>query len=319
MKFKKILLFILIFFFCLFIKNNVDAYVLKEGGVSKFYLEDLPFSEESYKTAFLYNETSNSIMLLGCFNSSSIGYDYTTKMFYHSSNIDNSPDTLFKVYYCNIDVLDNKYIGGNWQGVSSSDSGYATYYLSNPEEYKYIGGTTSIYPSSEYNLLKFLPDIEGFTWNSEFIICKSSDENYIAKLIYPSLFNSSYDFYAWGTNASSPNISSLVYGPSTDLWGSKTSMDIYGYNVSSNKWEYLSSSDYYNTGVGNCNIRTNLLYLPQNINYSGDMSSVAYSKNTSIFSSLFEYNNFPYILNSQEDLAKGEEDIIIMPRRFQKY
>lgn len=308
MKLKKISLFILIFLAFLFISNNVNGYVVSECGVDKYYLNDLPFSEENYKTVFLLDEINNTIMLLGCFNGSSIGYDNTTGFLYHSNNSDNTANNLFKVYFCSLELVNDKYVGGTWQGVSSSDSGYSMYSLSNPENYRYIGGTTAIFPSCEFNIIQSLPDIEGLTWQSDFLISKiPNNDTYIANLFVPEITYSNAKFRI--ENSNNPHLFRYSTSSSTN-----SNIQIYSYNITTGKWEYSSTTNRVNSVNQGCDIRYNIVFSNVDIYTSYDSEDIAHPKLTLFFNSIYAYSTFPYILNSAEDLALGNDDIVIMPR-----
>lgn len=314
MKLKKLLLFILIFFFCLVIKNNVNAYVVNEGGQGKYYLKDLPFSEEEYDTVFIYSSNANKICCFGIEKSFSLGFDASTKCFYKFDSFNNVYDFIH-VYTCSLENVDGLLVGSEWNFVSVASGNPVR--LANNNDYKYIGGSVPIYICSSTYIIKNLPNIQGLTWNSQlFIINVSNQGDYVAKLIRPSVPDNDYFFTAMDVL----NPHCIRYTNSFDYTGAN--VDVYGYNITTNSWDYLKTVS--TNGRYGClhtqneggDIRNNLLYLPVDIyKYSAD-KEILHSKNNYIFSGLFSYNSFPYILNGQEDLAKGEEDIIIMPRRF---
>lgn len=47
-------------------------------------------------------------------------------------------------------------------------------------------------------------------------------------------------------------------------------------------------------------------------------SGTDYNNPTTLYSLPESYSNYPYFLNSDEDIAQGDKDLIIMPRRFCK-
>ena len=60
---------------------------------------------------------------------------------------------------------------------------------------------------------------------------------------------------------------------------------------------------------------------PSNIvyaNYNVDLVNYSTNVSTRVYTLPENYDNLPYFLNSDEDIALGEQDLIIMPRRFSK-
>ena len=207
MRIKKILLFILIFFFCLFLKNNVNAYVINEGGLGKFYLQELPFddSEESvYKSVFLFNSETKVIYCIRVENFCSLGYDRVAKRLYSYNSIDNSTSANIYYYICSLDLMNGLYIGSDWKIQSSSS------YLSINTKFEYIGGTTALYPCYKNNcIITSLPDI-GIDWSSNFVIGYNNN-----KIILQSYESQSNLFYYDGENKIHARIdnSSGAYSP----------------------------------------------------------------------------------------------------------
>lgn len=151
--------------------------------------------------------------------------------------------------------------------------------------------------SSTNHICKTLPD--GVNWGDNFIVGVYGSSLYlflnnkISGNVFTSADTGSYVYYRSSYNSSSYNsFSKYTFNYSTGLWTSNGS---------------ISSTNPCNGSL--------LLYYDSNILSSSD-GSVLYTSTQNIFKGLYQYNNFPYILNSQEDLAKGEEDLIIMPRRF---
>lgn len=304
MKVKKILLFIILFFFCLVIKNNVNAYVVNEGGQGKYYLKDLPFedSEESpAKSVFLLNSSVNEVYCIEVENYYKLGYDRLTKRLYKFDPTDYSTKTIF-YYVCSLTVQDSLYIGGEW-GYKSANN----YLAIDNEKYTYIGGTTCFYPCVNISSGVFLIDnlIDGLSWNDDFALVKGTNEERIM-LVVPtvqhknSYFSKSGAYFKYfdSNNPSEAITLDAYYYDTSDF-----SFKFYKSNILSNFWPVQACYDY-------------IFYCNKDILYNGDVLI----KNTkNLFKGLYSYNHFPYILNGQEDLAKGEEDIIIMPRRFYKY
>lgn len=296
MKIKRILLFILIFFLCLFIKNNVNAYVINEGGIGKFYLQDLPFddsgAEGGYKSVFLLNDNLNEIYCIKVENYNYIGFSLYNNYLVKFDN-DNKFYT-FSYYKCNYEIIDNLYVGDDWLSLSADKT------LSIDSSFEYIGGTTALYPCFYYNNLNkmsysTLPD--GINWGDNFYISTTNNGG------------TSYLFYPSQTDNIVPVLNNKTFTFKLNSYnGSAINFDLYTYTNKS--WSY--------SGVVSSFDIMNFVYMSQNI-YNSSNGNLVYSDTNQFFKGLYEYNNFPYILNSQEDLAKGEEDIIIMPRRFQKH
>lgn len=295
MKLKKLLLFILIFFFCLVIKNNVNAYVVNEGGQGKYYLQDLPFDDsgETFTSVFFTDYNGVSVYCYQIPNYTNFGYDKLNKTFYCFDKADNSTATIL-CYSCGIEELDGLLVGGEW--TSTDHFKYA-------KEPSYIGGTGKVYPCVTINSGTYLINnlIDGLSWNDDFALVKGTNEERIM-LVVPSVrFKSGYfirsaAYFQYYSIDSSSAISLNSYYLDTSDYTFK----FYKSNTLSNFWPVQACTDY-------------IFYCNKDILYNGEIYRES-TKNS--FKSLYEYKNFPYFLNGQEDLAKGEEDIIIMPRRF---
>lgn len=296
MKFKKILLCVLLFFFCLLIKNNVNAYVVNEGGQGKYYLQDLEFDDsgELYTSIFFYSSNSNIVVCFQIQNYNTLAYDRIDNKFYLFDNSDGTKKGI-TYYKCSVSVQDGLLVGGNWlqsYGNTVSLSGY-----------KYIGGTGKVYPShSNQYPITTLP--EGVSWGDDLIMYYSKWNN-ILYLAYPTQFKNG-----------------VFVGDQAKYYGSIDSTDsisfsLYKYDNSTKVWTFDFNSSVTNGGTvtGNSSLGK-YFYNTKDILKDEDRSVVALSSTKDYFKGLYEYRNFPYILNGQEDLAKGEEDIIIMPRRL---
>ena len=300
MKLKKLLLFILIFFFCLVIKNNVNAYVVNEGGQGKYYLQDLEFDDsgELYTSIFFYNSNSNIVVCFQIQNYNTLAYDRVDNKFYLFDNSDGTTKGI-SYYKCSVSVQDGLLIGGNWlqsYGNTVSLSGY-----------KYIGGTGKLYPCylDKYPIT-ILP--EGVSWADDFLMYYHSNYGSVA-LYYPTQFEDGIFAETSGQ--------ACYYGDVNST--NKILYNIYKYDLSSKTWSFQGTSTVTSYGGINNGYGGTIhkyFYNTKDILKGDDRSVVALSSTKDYFKGLYEYRNFPYILNGQEDLAKGEEDIIIMPRRL---
>lgn len=314
MKYKKLLFFLIIIFFILIIHDSCSAYVLQEGGVDKFYLEGLPFSESYYRTVFLYKESTKTCMVIGCRNNSKLAYDNITKTLYHfdSSGL---ADIGLKVYFCTIDVINGKYIGDAWGELSTTGVGYSSYNFTDIEDYVLISNNTYIYPGTEDGVIKSLPDIEGFSWKSPFLITKYEPGDYDCKIIIPQTVSKDLTFYNAGGNA--------MLSVKENADGTTVSQyNLWGYTYSTDTWSFMETYDLSklsmpaNWGVKYADlgkISEYFLFSTYDV-FNSNTNEKVIDKTNILFNSLYSYNSFPYILNGAEDLAKGDEDIIIMPR-----
>lgn len=294
MKFKKLLLFVLLFFFCLILKNNVNAYVVNEGGQGKYYLQDLPFDDsgETFTSVFFLDYYGVSVYCYQVPNYVTFAYDRIGKTFYPYDNTDGSISTIL-CYTCGIEEQDGLLIGGNWS---------STNHFKYSKEPTYIGGTGRLYPSySNKYPITTLPD--GVSWGDDFLMYYQSNYGTVS-LYYPTQFKNGVFAQTYNQSRYYNDINSTT----TILYS------VYKYDFSNSSWTYVGTND--NTPYGNTSC---YFYNTKDILDNNDRSVVSLSSTKDYFKSLYEYRNFPYILNGQEDLAKGEEDIIIMPRRFYKY
>ena len=291
MKIKKLLLFILLFLTFLFLSSNVSAYVVSEGGLGKYYLQDLPFedNEESvYKSVFLFNSTTNEIICIRVENTCFLGFSRINNRIYEFDDY----STTSKIFYykCSVDLSNGLYVGTEW-------SYYSGDYISVNSNYTYIGGTTHLYPCYNNNfIITNLPD-NGMNWSSNFAIGVTSDNVPILQ------------FFSSSNNIVYVDSSNRINSFLDAYNGTFVPYDVYRFV--DNNWVYKGTLSNPNSVYTDSKI-SNFIYFNKDVYDS--VGSLLYSNTNQFFRGLFEYNIFPYILNSQEDLAKGNEDIIIMPR-----
>lgn len=315
MKYRKILLFILILFFILIIHNNCNAVVVDEGGIGKYYLQDLPFSEESYDTVYLYNSSNNSIVVFGVLKGSYLGFDVPNKTFYHMYS-DGTSNPLMQLYICTLDVNTSKFIGGTWNSQwVFPDGGASSVVFSDYLNYKYVGGTTKLYPCIKGKIIKSLP-INSISWDSPIVITAYNSSNYDCVIYIPEFINNSLSFKNPGGN------NHLIY--CYDSFNNKNlKFYCYGYYSLSDSWTEL---DMVTTGPWGspCARIGEKLGCSSSVLFScldiirDDNNVVIIANTNNLFNCLSEnnYSTFPNILNSAEDLSKGNDDIVIMPGDF---
>lgn len=314
MKLKKLLLFVLLFLALLLLSSNVNAFVLDENGIGKYYLEDLPIDEEYYDTVFLYNSSNNTMTLFGVWNGCYLGFDRTSSTFYHL-NSDNTYNLNLKVYVCALDSSTDKLIGGTWEdNYSSSDSGLSMVVISDYQNYEYVGGTGCIYPSSGANIIKSLPIVGNISWDSPMVITTYNSGDYDCKIYIPEYFVEDLVFKNPGSNAHLVYCRDPIDNTGLDLY-------CYGYSSSTDTWTQLDTvtkETWTNKicaqiSASSSTVSDYVLFSSCDI-CNDSTSSVSVSNTNNLFSSLYMYKVFPYILNSEEDLAKGNDDVIVMPR-----
>lgn len=308
MKYRKILLFILILFFILIIHNNCNAVVIEEGGIPKYYLQDLPFSEETYDTVYLYNSSNNSIVVFGVLKGSYLGFDVPNKTFYHMYS-DGTSNPLMQLYICTLDDSTGKYVGSTWNNQwIFPDGGASSVVFTDYLNYRYVGGTTKLYPCRNGKIIKSLPN--NISWDFPMVI-SSNSSNYDCVIFIPELINNSLSFKNPGGNAH------LIY--CYDSFNNKNlKFYSYGYYSSSDSWSELDMVTTGPWGSPCAHIgRNSVLFSSLDI-IRDDNNVVIIANTNNLFNCLSEnnYNVFPSILNSVEDLAKGNDDIVIMPGDF---
>ena len=312
MKIKKLLLIILLFFFCLLISNNVNAFVVSEGGIENFYLPDLPNNSDN--NVMFFNEDSLNVTLFSFPENYYLGYDRINNRFtLFNSDKEICPVeeiSVFNIYYANVTLSDGKYIcGGNWNNYSYTSTSVS---LANIDytKLKFIYGTSNIYPCYNDILVLNLPF--GKEWSDDLIIAYDYNGG---KKIFAIIPDNQIDSYVWSKFNANNN-----YASYRDFYNSTNSVSLsaYEYNSDIDEWEYYTpkNSPSYSTNFYPVMLTYNeFIYFNKDILNCSD-GSILYEGMKDLFCGFYTYSSFPYILNSQEDLAKGEEDIIIMPRRF---
>lgn len=308
MKYRKILLFILILFFILILHNKCNAIVIEEGGIPKYYLQDLPFSVETYDTVYLYNSTNNSIVVFGVLKGSYLGFDVSNKTFYHMY-ADGTTNPLMQLYICTLDDSTGKYVGSTWNNQwNFPDSGASSVIFTDYLNYRYVGGTTKLHPCRNGKIIKSLPN--NTSWDFPMVI-SSNTSNYDCVIFIPELINNSLSFKNPGGNAH------LIY--CYDSFNNKNlKFYSYGYHSSSDSWTELDMVTTGPWGSPCADIgRDSVLFTSLDI-IRDDNNVVIVPNTNNLFNCLSEnnYSTFPSILNSPEDLAKGNDDIVIMPGDF---
>lgn len=311
MKYRKILLFILILFFILIIHDNCNAIVVEEGGIGKYYLADFPESNSEFYDSVVFLKDDNSVLLIQFYNNYFLGYDGINNLFklYKKSDkslCTNKDECFVKAYGGTLIQNGDKFICGAWNEYLFSNASFIPGDFKSIYNYSFLYGTTNFYPCYKNYIFNDLNNIAN--WNEDIIISISEQNNVL--LFVPKTQYSSYVF----SYMNSGNSGYMVYR--TAVGGSTINLNVYKYDTSS-----LSFAFYKET------ISTNAFpeqgFYSKFIFHNKDMlnndTGVVLRKNTkSFFSCLSEnnYSTFPSILNSAEDLSKGNDDIVIMPGDF---
>ena len=302
MKFKKILLFILIFFFCLLIKTNVNAFIVSDSGTEKFYLPDLPTDIDYYNHVIVFNNSINQVILFSFPKSDTLGYDKLTKRFtlFDDNKVirPNSESDFLSIHGCQLTLSNDKYIGTGWKPYSHVSPSVT---LSNFDNNNFINIYGDLYPCCGDVLIDSL--IEGISWNDDFVLLKSGNEERIL-LVVPSVSYKNYCFTNYSVYFS--------YCPSYKL-ENYISLNSYYYDTTDLCFKFYKSSNTDSNFWPVQGLSQNILYCNKDILKNTD-GSILYNNTKNLFNCLISYSSFPYILNGAEDLAKGEEDLIIMPR-----
>lgn len=119
MKYRKILLFILILFFILILHNNCNAIVIEEGGIPKYYLADFPESNSEFYDSIVFLKDNNTVLLIQFYNNYYIGYDRANNLFRFYKKSDksvctNKEECWAKVYTGALTQKDDKFICSGW-------------------------------------------------------------------------------------------------------------------------------------------------------------------------------------------------------------
>ena len=309
MKYRKILLFILILFFVLLIHNNCNAVVIEEGGIGKYYLADFPESNNEFYDSIVFLKNDNTVLLIQFYNNYYLGYDRVNNLFSFYSKNDksictNKDDSFMKVYGGTLIQSNDKFICSGWQEYLFSS---ASFIISNFKytDYSFLWGTTNIYPCYKNYIFN---DLNGFAdWDEDIII--AGNNNNIA-LFVPTEQNINY---VYSYMDSSNNYA--VYR--TSVGGSSIKLNYYKYNTNTLSFEFDSVKD-----RTNCypisGFRNNTFFYMNKDYLNNDTGDLIMKNTKNIFSCLVntDYNSFPQILNSSEDLSKGNDDIVIMPGDF---
>lgn len=310
MKFKKILLFILIFLFFLLLSSNVNAFVVSDSGVEKYYLPDLPSSvSDSYNKVFIFNNDTNEVVLFAFSNNDKLGYDRLSNLFC-LFNIDkklrpnNESDALL-VFSCQLTLSNDKYIGTNWNKYSHTSCSVNLYNFNN-NNFTTISGI--LYPCYKEILIDNL--FTDVNWEEDIIIAGKNTNDIL--LFIPQIKYNDYVFSRM--DDFSENNDYYFYRP---FYNSENFIKylVYKYNIETFSFEYYTTCDSTNCYPLSMRAKENFIYFSKDLLSISD-GSVLYKNTNNIFSSFFNYNSFPYILNGAEDLAKGNDDIVIMPRGF---
>lgn len=313
MKYKKILLFILILFFILILHNNCNAIVIEEGGIPKYYLADFPESNSEFYDSIVFLKDNNTVLLIQFYNNYYIGYDRPNNLFRFYKKSDksvctNKEECWAKVFTGALTQKDDKFICSGWTEYSFSNAYMIPADFINCKNYSFLYGTTKIYPCFRDYIIN---DLNGFANWSDDIVITSNDNGNIG-LFVPQEQHSNYVYSYF--NSLNPGLA--YYRPSI---GSSefVNLNYYQYNTNTLTFDFVGvfertsaypHASYYSPGF---------LYINKNF-YNNDTGEVLVYGSKSFFSCLSEnnYNIFPSILNSAEDLAKGNDDIVIMPGDF---
>lgn len=315
MKRKKILLFILILFFILIIHNNCKGVIVEEGGIGKYYLSNLPNEDnEFYNTTIFVKNDNSKVFLLQYYNSYDLGYDLVNNKFslYLKSNKslcnDMVNDGFFKFYEGTLTEVNEKFICSSWSSyIFGSGISQAIVSGFKAANFNFLYGN-SFYPCIGDFIIN---DLNNFAdWNDDIIIAGSSDGN--IGLFVPTTQFKDYVY----SYSDSLNPGYAVYR--TSVGGSIINLNYYKYNIDTLSFEFIkkcSSTNAY--PYASFHASFSFLFLNKNFlnNDTGDiiLNNTKYFFN---FSMEDVYSVFPYILNSAEDLSKGNDDIVIMPGDF---
>lgn len=313
MKYKKILLFILILFFILILHNNCNAIVIEEGGIPKYYLADFPESNTEFYDSIVFLKDNNTVLLIQFYNNYYIGYDRANNLFRFYKKSDksvctNKEECWVKVFTGALTQKDDKFICSGWTEYSFSNAYMIPADFTNCKNYSFLYGTTKIYPCFRDYIIN---DLNGFAnWSDDIVITSNNNGN--IGLFVPQEQHSNYVYSYFN----SLNTGFAYYRPSI---GSSefVNLNYYQYNINTLTFDFVGvfertsaypHASYYSSGF---------LYINKNF-YNNDTGEILVDGSKSFFSCLFEnnYNIFPSILNSAEDLAKGNDDIVIMPGDF---
>ncbi len=327
MKFKKILLFMILFLFILLLSNNVKGFVLNDGGVEKYYLPDLPLSDDNLENIFLFNNSTNEMLLLVFPKTYYLGYDRFNNIFVlyngDGSQVADGFSDLLSFYYCNMDYSGLNLVGTKWVGYMKPNThGIPANFLYS--DYTFVYGTTNLYPCfKDVGIITSLPD--GFTWSDNFIIHATS--RYISEANIYFVCSNPLDnnlnwffkysgrgstiFYADTYSDTKYSLVAFKYNFLDSSWVLDNSVISDGNSLDTPSAKFIDAGWNYNDGI-----KFTIFY--SNFDLLDNENNIAMNNTNSLFKNLRDdfYNNFPYILNGAEDLAEGNDDIVIMPRGF---
>lgn len=313
MKYKKILLFILILFFILILHNNCNAIVIEEGGIPKYYLADFPESNSEFYDSIVFLKDNNTVLLIQFYNNYYIGYDRSNNLFRFYKKSDksvctNKEDCWAKVYTGALTQKDDKFICSGWTEYFFNNAYMIPADFTNCKNYSFLYGTTKIYPCFRDYIIN---DLNGFAnWSDDIVITSNNNGNIGLFIPQQQHTNYVYSYY----NGLNPEFA--CYRPSI---GSSefVYLNYYQYNTNTLTFDFVKVCDKTEAYPNAVYYSPGFLYINKNF-YNNDTGEILVDGSKSFFSCLFEnnYNIFPSILNSAEDLSKGNDDIVIMPGDF---
>lgn len=258
-----------------------------------------------------YSEEKRQVLLFDFYTDHILGYDRINNCFtlFNSDNTQSSSEEVNSIciYTCNVELVDGKYIsGGNWGNYSIANTSFTLTDFSY-SNLKFIYGNTNIYPCYNDIIVTKLP--VGRTWSDNIIIAYDKDSNEKVYCFIPEIYDSNY---VWSNYDYINNF--LCYRETYDK-SVEESVVLSGYvfNYLTNEWEFVK------TGTSTSMYPLVQIKYDELIFFHSDIfkctdGSIIYKGMGNFFSGFWIYNSFPYILNSVEDLAKGDDDVVVMPR-----
>ena len=313
MKYRKILLFILILFFILILHNNCNAIVIEEGGIPKYYLADFPEGNSEFYDSIVFLKDNNTVLLIQFYNNYYIGYDRANNLFRFYKKSDksvctNKEECWAKVYTGALTQKDDKFICSGWTEYSFTNAYMIPADFTNCKNYSFLYGTTKIYPCFRDYIIT---DLNGFAnWSDDIVITSNDNGNiglFIPQEQHSNYVYSYYNDLNGGFACYRPSIGSSEF----------VNLNYYQYNTNTLTFDFVKVCDKTEAYPNAVYYSSGFLYINKNF-YNNDTGEILVDGSKSFFSCLFEnnYNIFPSILNSAEDLSKGNDDIVIMPGDF---
>ena len=313
MKYRKILLFILILFFILILHNNCNAIVIEEGGIPKYYLADFPESNSEFYDSIVFLKDNNTVLLIQFYNNYYIGYDRANNLFRFYKKSDksvctNKEECWAKVYTGALTQKDDKFICSGWTEYYFTNAYMIPADFTNCKNYSFLYGTTKIYPCFRDYIIT---DLNGFAnWSDDIVITSNDNGNiglFIPQEQHSNYVYSYYNDLNGGFACYRPSIGSSEF----------VNLNYYQYNTNTLTFDFVKVCDKTEAYPNAVYYSSGFLYINKNF-YNNDTGEILVDGSKSFFSCLFEnnYNIFPSILNSAEDLSKGNDDIVIMPGDF---